>query len=596
MNLERRKIKMNFRRFARKRQRQVEDIGKDVDDSINHHFFRRLGNLLAVKRFLIGWIALICLLIFGVFLQFSYMRGQFQRTVFVDGGIFSEGIVGSYSNANPIYASGSVDSAVSKLVFAGLFRYDSNGTLMPDLAKDIEVDLAETTYTVTLKDNLYWHDGQRLTAKDVAFTYNTVKQPEAESYLSPGWQGINVEAIDDKTVVFKLDNALSPFPHSLTTGIIPEHILKDVPLNKLRSSDFNTTQLIGSGPFKLNSVELDNTNSSEIKQQQVGLLAFDKYHRGQPKLNRYVIKTYQDQSALEKGFNNKKIQAIGGLSKVPDNVIQDTKNDIYKAPLSAQTMVFFKNSSGVLKNSKVRQALVLGADRKKVISAVGEPLKINDSPLLSLQTGYDKKFVQNTSNQQKSKAILDKDGWKFDPISGIRTKAKKTLEFRLFAESSDENRAVTQALSEQWKAIGVNLIVELQSQEELTATLSSHNYDALLYTISTGADPDVFAYWHSSQADIRSSRRLNFSEYISKTADVALTGGRSRSDPAIRAVKYQPFLKAWLADNPALALYQPNYTFVVRSPFSGFNTKNLISPTDRYADVESWMIRQEKIL
>jgi hypothetical protein len=87
---------------------------------------------------------------------------------------------------------------------------------------------------------------------------------------------------------------------------------------------------------------------------------------------------------------------------------------------------------------------------------------------------------------------------------------------------------------------------------------------------------------------------LNFSEYKSREADASLEAGRSRSKPKIRAVKYQGFLKAWSQADPALALYQPNYTFMVHSPFTGFSNGTITNPIDRYNNVDKWMVRQQR--
>jgi len=255
-------------------------------------------------------------------------------------------------------------------------------------------------------------------------------------------------------------------------------------------------------------------------------------------------------------------------------------------------MVFFRASQVPLDDDKVRDALVLGADRAKVLKDVGYPLLSSNSPLLKSQEGYDSNLVQKTNNVDAAKKILDQAKWKVDPASGIRKKGKRTLSFHLHSEANSEYAAVAQSLQKQWRAIGVDLQVSLQSPEELQSTISSHNYEALLYAISTGVDPDVYAYWHSSQADVRSLTRLNFSEYKSHKADSSLEAGRSRSDSSIRAVKYRPFLQAWTSDNPALALYQPRYSFIVREPFYNLGLDYLVTPVDRYSNVESWMIRE----
>ncbi|MBA3758773.1 hypothetical protein H0X10_04065, partial [Candidatus Saccharibacteria bacterium] len=145
--------------------------------------------------------------------------------------------------------------------------------------------------------------------------------------------------------------------------------------------------------------------------------------------------------------------------------------------------------------------------------------------------------------------------------------------------------------------IGVDVQVLLQPANDLQqVTIAQHNYDILLYGISLGNDPDVFAYWHSTQATLSMSGTLNFSEYKSTAADKSLEAGRTRADAALRAIKYKPFLEAWRNDAPALALYQPRVLYLTRTRVANFEPKTFNSATDRFANIENWMIREGKIV
>jgi peptide/nickel transport system substrate-binding protein len=175
---------------------------------------------------------------------------------------------------------------------------------------------------------------------------------------------------------------------------------------------------------------------------------------------------------------------------------------------------------------------------------------------------------------------------------GHRTKAGKALVFKLYAEDSSENAIVTRRLQQQWKKIGVDAQVFLQSDADLPTTVANHSYDALLYGISLGVDPDEYVYWHSKQADVRSPSRLNFSEYSSAIGDSALEAGRTRTDLTLRSIKYQPFLQAWQQDAPALGLYQPYFTYVTRGQVYGFSERTLTQATDRFNTVQDWMVRR----
>ena len=147
----------------------------------------------------------------------------------------------------------------------------------------------------------------------------------------------------------------------------------------------------------------------------------------------------------------------------------------------------------------------------------------------------------------------------------------------------------------EWRAVGVDVPVILQDSNDFQSTLSGHDYDALLYGVSIGVDPDVFVYWDSSQADVRAAQRLNFSEYTSTTADIALEAGRTRLDPTLRIIKYKPFLQTWQVDAPALGLYQPRLLYVTHGPLFGLTDHAINSNADRFNNVQNWEIRQARV-
>jgi len=588
-----RTTKLRLRRIFRRRKRQVEGMGTVADAQLDKHFFRRLARLIPIRRFFIGWVAFIILVVIAVAMQFGALLNHYRKIQPVPGGTYTEGIIGTYTNVNPIYATGAVDSSVSRLLFGSLLKYDENSKLVPDLAESYTVDTTETVYTVTLKPDLVWHDGISLTSRDVVFTYKTIQNPDARSYLFSSWKGVSVEAPDDRTVVFKLASTLSAFPHALTNGIIPEHSLGQIPADQLRSNDFNTAKPVGAGPFQFERLEVDSGEAG-AREERVAMAPFNEYHAGMPLMSRFVIRTFKEQKSLEESYQNKEISAMVGLSTAPDILASDSSTKEYGVPLTGETMIFFKTSSGVLSEAAVRRALALATDKFALFSQIPYPLVNVDSPFLRSHVGYDKTHAQVVSNMAAANAMLDGAGWVRNPQTGIRSKADAPLSFRLFAESTSEYATVTQLLQKQWREAGVDLQVMLQPEQDLQTTASTHNYEALLYSISIGPDPDVYAYWHSSQADPRSSARLNFSEYNSRVADTALEAGRSRSDPTIRAVKYKPFLEVWKNDAPAIALYQPRFLYIVRQPLYGFEMNSGVVAVDRYAHVEKWMIREAK--
>jgi peptide/nickel transport system substrate-binding protein len=242
-------IRLRFRRRVRKGQQQVGDLSVQAEQHIDRHLFRRFERLLPIRRFLTAWLGLLLLLIGGLIIQNLSLSGYYQTLRTVPGGIYNEGLQGRFTNANPMYATSDVDTTVSRLIFAGLFTYDNQGKLVGDLASGYSVDSHGTTYTVHLKPHLTWQDGKPLTSSDVVFTYQSIQNPDAQSPLQSSWAGISVTAPDPNTVVFKLPGVLAAFPSNLTNGIVPRHLLADIPPSDLRSADFNTVNPVGAGPF-----------------------------------------------------------------------------------------------------------------------------------------------------------------------------------------------------------------------------------------------------------------------------------------------------------------------------------------------------------
>jgi peptide/nickel transport system substrate-binding protein len=578
------------KRFRRQRSTALT-LSQQADQKIESLLIRRFDRLASVKRFVFLWISLLLIMMLAGIYQVRSLSTYYQSLQPVAGGLYTEGLIGNFTNANPIYAAGAADTAISRLVFSGLFKYDTSNKLVGDLAKDYSLNDTQTKYTVHLKPNLVWHDGQPITADDVVFTYHTIQNLEAQSPLYSSWQSIKVSKQDYRTVIFELPNAFSGFPYSLVNGIVPMHLLKDTPAEQLRSSPFNTNP-VGSGPFEWKFIEVIGNNPAE-REQRVSLSAFDRYNGGKPKLDGFNVITFNDDDHMVRAFNAKQISAMSGLDNLPD----DLKNkglQIYNTPLTTSVMVFFNNSRPVVNDVAVRKALIEATDRSQLSSLFDEPVRLVDSPLLKGQLGYDSTLTEPKLDLADANKTLDAAGWKMG-TDNTRSKNGQPLVFLLSAQNTPNYTKTAEFLQKQWAKIGAKVQVSYFSQDDLqTSVVGNHDYDALLYGISIGVDPDVFAYWDSSQASLTSQGHLNLSEYKSAAADQAVEAGRTRSDPAVRTVKYKAFLTQWVKDLPAEGLYQLNYLYISRGPVFNFERKSANNASDRYYNVNNWMVRQKR--
>ncbi len=583
-----RTTKLQLRRLLRRRRRVTEDTVQQAAEQLDKNFIGRFTRVLKVKRFAFGWIFLTLVLVTGTVLQTVALSVAYQTEQPVPGGSYHEGMVGTFSTVNPLYAAGAVDTALSRLLFSGLLKYDDTNALVGDLASDFSVNETGKVYTVHLRQGLTWHDGEPLTADDVIYTYQTIQNVDARSILQSSMRGVTVSKVDAHTVTFGLTSALSSFPNSLTVGILPQHLLGDVTPRELRANPFNTAKPIGSGPFLWQQIELAGNDSGEGTAATITLAKFPNYHFGSPKLDRFTVHTFENQDDLTAAFQNRTVDAIAGLKSTPDSLINQKDVVLHSFQSTAETMTFFNTtSSSAVSDVSVRKGLMYVTNRREIINKLDQALRIVREPVLANQFVYDKAYAQPLYDKAKAIEALDQSGWLVGK-DGLRYKDGKKLSIRLFAEETPDNKIITDEIISQWKDVGAEAIVTLQPSIYFQQTLQYRNYDAALHSISIGNDPDVYAYWHSSQA---TAEGANLSNYKSSTADTALEAGRTRQDPTQRALKYKPFLKAWLDDVPAIAMFRPRIYYVTRGPVYGLNEHILNTDADRYYSVAEWRVR-----
>ncbi len=576
-------------------QKQVEKLSDKAGKHLEQHFFNRFERLLYVRRFVIGWMGLLILLIIAVFAQDLGLSAYYQTLKMIPGGIYTEGVYGRFTNANPIYATSEADRTISRLVFASLFVNGDNGKLQPVLASSYSVNSIGTVYTIHLRPHLLWQDGKPLTSSDVAYTYHLIQNPNALSPLESSWQGVQITTPNPLTIVFTLPDPLASFPYSLTTGILPRHILSGMPVADLRSADFNTIHMVGSGPFSLQGVQVTSNGNPSDDESTIALKPFVHYALGKPKLHKFIVDVYANSNQLIQAFQGGQLTALDGSGISIKNLSHRHGVIAHDLVLRAANMVFFKMSSGVLADQQVRQALISGANVKAIVKQLGyKKTPLVREPFLKDQFTYNPTYAQADYNPSHARALLSTDGWQLG-AHGIRSKQGQSLAFTLTAANTQANHLVVSLLQKQWQAIGVRVSAQYLGPVDFQNALTYHQYQALLNGISIGIDPDVFVYWASSQASINVPNDLNFSQFQNSTADSSLEAGRTRLDPALRVIEYQPFLQAWQQYAPALGLYQPRLLYLTNGPVQGLENGPIVTSADRFNNVQNWEILQARV-
>lgn len=332
--------------------------------------FTRLEKILVI--FLTG-------VIFFTSIQLSWVFYQENTEVLpAKGGIYAEGMVGQVKLINPVFSNQNpIDADIVKLVFAGLMKYDANQKMIVDDLATHTLSLDQKTYTFTILENAYFHDGEKVKADDVVFTFNDViKNPAFKNELLRNeFRGIEIKKIDSQTVTFTLPKPYKFFLTNLTIGILPKHLLFDLPIENLDQSGFNQNP-IGAGPFKFNQI-LSNANSLDVH-----LKRFEQYHGTVASLDGMILKVYPSYQTLIKNLD-----ILNGVRSIPKDKIDTfpTQNRFAVASyhLPQYVALFLNSDSKILNNEKVRLALQLATDRQKVLEMLNEDMIIDD-PLMEI--------------------------------------------------------------------------------------------------------------------------------------------------------------------------------------------------------------------
>lgn len=552
----------------------------------------RLDNIRSVRRHIIVWLLLVGVTIAAVGVQFVWFQRSYQTTAAATGGTYAEASLGPIDTLDPLYASSSAEIAASRLLFSSLYSYDTTGHLHGDLAESMQVDPSGSVYTVKIRSNAKWHDGTQLTAKDIAFTVNLIKKPEARSPLRTNWQDVNVKTIDDMTIQFQLPAVYAAFPHALTFAVLPKHILGNVAPGAVRENTFSRSP-VGSGPF---SFRLLQSAEASRGHKVVHMTAFDKYYQGMPMLGRFEVHSYGSQEEIIKALRAGEVSAA--TDAIGINAAQvDTHNySIATRPISSGVYALFNNDNPILKDKLVRQALQLATDTAAIRKGLAGGVPALDTPFVSGQLTGDDVPHAPVADINKAKALLDQAGWKLD--GNVRKKDTAKLALTITTTKNSQYEKALESLVGQWRKLGieVNTYVADTSDPSTNFTqgiLQERSYDVLLYELFIGADPDVYAYWHSSQIG---KTGYNLSNYVNKTADAALASARSRVEPELRNAKYKAFARQWLDDAPAIGLYQSATEYISNKHVQSIGPKSvLVSPYDRYANILYWSVGQNSV-
>jgi len=570
------------------------------------------------------------------------------------GGGFTEGLVGSPRFINPLYAvSNDADRDLTELIFSGIMKYGPEGEVVYDLAEMVEVKEGGREYEVYLKENVFWHDGEKLTADDVIFTLDLLKNSEYKSPLRGNYIGIEAEKKSDRMIALKINDPYAGFEERLTFKILPEHIWQDISPQNFFLSDYNL-QPVGSGPYQFKEL----VRNGEGSPASLKLARFKNYFGTGPYLKEINFRFFASEEELIKEIKAGRIDGFS-LSK---EAVQTTGFKLYSFTLPRHFAVFLNiEESDLLAEKTIRQALNYATDKEallegffsnrgeimdyypfdqkkaeELLEAAGlekkqgkwfEVIKGNivefrsdlqkgnrGSEVTALQTCLDVSPTGYFGSQTEAAVIAFQekyaeeilDPWGFNSGTGIVAKttraklnevcsepaAENELAFTLITVEDPVMKEVAEEIARQWKEIGIGLTVKTYALPELKKDfIKPRSYETLLSGQIWTIVEDPLPFWHSSQ---KKDPGLNLSKYDNSKADLLLEQARTALDQEEREEKLQEFREILVEDAPAVFLFNPDYLYWISEKIVGVEEGPIVDLSKRFTNINEWYIKTKR--
>ncbi|MEK7082993.1 MAG: peptide ABC transporter substrate-binding protein [Patescibacteria group bacterium] len=521
-------------------------------------------------------------------------RLYLQMTISVPriGSSYTEGLLEDPRAINPLYASHDTDRDISHLIFSGLFIYNGSGIIGHDLASDLDISTDGKVYTVTLKKNLQWHDGQPLTADDVVFTIHTIQNGQFRSPLRSDWQGVSVEKLSDDSVRFSLRAPYAPFIENLTLGIIPQHIWQHVTPEQAPLHEANLKP-VGSGPYRFDQMRQSKDGSIQWYQ----IMRNANYHRPGPYIQKIIFQFFKNEDELFAAWHRGIIDGFGNVSPRRIAEINPEKSLLFSLHMPRVFGIFFNpKRASELENAVIRQAIAYAIDRNEISQGQQQNKAIPaQGPLPWLGIGTTSLVYAH--DLEHARTLLEQAGWKDLDGDGIREKIQKkktakqpaittTLRFTLTTSDSPDLVQTAAILQRQLKNAGIDLVIEKKTYQDLESnTIRPRNFEMLLFGQVYGYEPDPFAFWHSSQVK---DPGLNITFFSDKKADKLLEDIRKTDDPNTRNAAYRNFSDIIVKNLPALFLFSQDYLYVLPTDIMGVSPIKIAFPADRFNEINEW--------
>lgn len=502
------------------------------------------------------------------------------------------------NSLNPLTVNNESYFYFSKLIFESLFDFDKNFNVIKELAEDYTFK-SDNVVSIRLKDNVYWHDGEKLRAEDVAFTINTIKYANNETAYKKMWKEfvgdysysnlnriVDAKVIDDLTIEIWFDNGVGNKLEILTFPIIPRHKFVDGAENvQAYQKALNEENYIpiGTGPYKFVSFQ---------KSKSIELVYNEDYRKGRPYIEKITGKILRDKDLVLTAFEAGQVDIALSTGFDWDKFNENTSVRIIEFVSQGCEFLGFNFRKEFFNKygAELRKAIAYGIDRQAIIESVF----FGHATQSDLPIHPDSWVLSGSSNiygfnMDKARQELEKLGWEDRDLDGYyEDEDGKDITLKLITNSYNPLRHKTADLIvENLNQLGIHVVKDYPDNipDNLTEKDIAEQWNNVKEKISKGDFDIALLGWNLSPVP-----DLTFAfPYIGYNNDVmneALAQLNSSNEEG-KLKAHERVQSIILQDLPYISLFFKNQALLINNKIRGN-----IDPTfyDIYRNIEEWYI------
>lgn len=386
------------------------------------------------------------------------------------------------------------------LVHTSLLRMTVDQGMEPYLAESWEEEPDGTGVTFRLRDDVRWHDGEPVTAEDVAFTFTRAMDP-ATNFLNNSWfhatSADQIEIVDDYTIRFSYRPHGEPLHPFANVAIMPEHLLGDVPAAELGAHPFATECPVGSGPYLFESM---TPGDQWVLRANPG---HPEGLGGRPFLDRYVYRVITASATRAGELAAGGVDVALGLAPPDVPMVENNPSLRYTVtPSRSYAFVGWNPRIPQLSDTRVRNALAMATDRVGMVETLrGDYGVPAETGVPDFHWAYDPDLEGPTYDPDAAEALLDAAGWSDRDGDGVRENEDGTpLRIDVITNANTERENIGRILADQLAEVGVAVdfeVLEMGSLQGRVMSPGQRDFGGFVIGFSNDFNIDESNFFHT---------------------------------------------------------------------------------------------------